>query len=79
MIDTNTVEVMRSKYRYQMKKSVTIINKLLTTSYNEDVDNLFDVIDGHLENFSKSKEKARHFEDILKVISESEKKMDDGE
>lgn len=70
MLDNNLVETIRSKYQFEMKRSVIILSKLLSVNHPEL--NVVDKIDEQVELFSKAKEKARHFEDIVKTLSNVE-------
>lgn len=72
MLDINLIETIRTKYQFEMKQSVIILTKLLSINHPE-----LDVvakIDEQLELFSKTKEKAKHFEDIIKTLTNTEEK-----
>jgi hypothetical protein len=67
MFDLNLIETIRTKYQLDMKKSVVMLSRMLKDDYNGTNDILED-IDNQLKVFSEAKERATHFETIIKTL-----------
>jgi hypothetical protein len=65
-LDNNLIETVRTKYQLDMKKSVVVLSKMLSVG-NGDV-NFLEQIDGQLKTFAEAKERATHFEAIIKTL-----------
>ena len=69
-LDNNLIETVRTKYQLDMKKSVVVLSKMLSVG-NGDV-NFLEQIDQQLKTFAEAKERATHFEAIIKTLSTEE-------
>lgn len=65
-LDNNLIETVRTKYQLDMKKSVVVLSKMLSVG-NGDV-NFLEQIDQQLKTFAEAKERATHFEAIIKTL-----------
>lgn len=72
MIDQNLVETIRTMYQLEMKKSVVVLSKILDVNYGG-VD-VVEEIDKQLKLFVEAKERATHFESIVKTLSSQNEK-----
>jgi hypothetical protein len=69
MLDDKLIQTVRTKYQLDMKKSVVMLSKILDDKYISDKDVISEV-DKQLKSFANAKERATHFEAIIKTLSD---------